>query len=73
MLGRDRRAVVACMYLASALLVFWTGALRTIGKTLALSLGAVLLHATFRSPNLKARLNSYNEEFRAVWRGYAEA
>lgn len=29
-----------------------------------------LLHATFRSPNLKARLASAREEFRATWRGY---
>ena len=32
----------------------------------------ICLHATFRSPNLKARLNSYREEFRAVWRGYSD-
>ena len=29
-------------------------------------------HASARSPNLKARLSSYREEFRAVWRGYSE-
>ena len=32
-----------------------------------------LAHASLRSPNLKARLSSYREEFRAVWRGYSEA
>ncbi len=52
------------------LLMYTTGALRTVFGTLALSLGLCLLHATFRSPNLKARLNVVNEEFRAVWRGY---
>ena len=71
--GKDRRAVVAGMYVASGVLILWTGALGTIARTLGMSLGSVLLHATFRSPNLKARLNSVNEEFRAVWRGYAEA
>ena len=71
--GKDRRGVVAGMYAASSLLILWTGAVGTIARTLGLALGTVLLHATFRSPNLKARLNSYNEEFRAVWRGYAEA
>jgi hypothetical protein len=29
--------------------------------------GLPLVHATFRSPNLKARLASAREEFRAVW------
>ena len=42
-------------------------------STLALSCALVLLHATFRSPNLKARLSSVNEEFRAVWRGACPA
>jgi hypothetical protein len=55
------------------LLILLTGAMRTLTRTLAASVGSVLLHASLRTPNLKARLNSYNEEFRAVWRGYAEA
>ncbi|OEL31565.1 PRA1 family protein A2 [Dichanthelium oligosanthes] len=33
---------------------------------------ATLLHASFRTPNLKARLNTFREEFRAVWRNYSE-
>ena len=56
----------------TGLLMYSTGALRTVFSTLALSCALVLLHATFRSPNLKARLSSVNEEFRAVWRGYNE-
>jgi hypothetical protein len=51
-------------------MMYVTGALRTVFGTLALAAALVLLHATFRSPNLKARLSSVNEEFRAVWRGY---
>ncbi|KVH94838.1 Prenylated rab acceptor PRA1 [Cynara cardunculus var. scolymus] len=31
-----------------------------------------VLHASFRTPNLKARLNTFREEFRAVWRNYSE-
>ena len=59
---------------SSVLLIMLTGAMRTLARTLAVSLGSVLLHASLRSPNLKARLNSYNEEFRAIWRSsYAEA
>jgi len=30
----------------------------------------ILVHASMRTPNLKARLASAREEFRAVWRGY---
>ena len=33
---------------------------------------ATILHASFRTPNLKARLNTFREEFRAVWRNYSE-
>ena len=35
----------------------------------------MLAHATLRAPNLKARLATQaraREEFRAVWRGYAQ-
>lgn len=32
----------------------------------------IVLHGVFRTPNLKARLTNYHEEFRAVWRGYNE-
>ncbi|WZZ42267.1 hypothetical protein YC2023_038526 [Brassica napus] len=37
-----------------------------------LGLTVILLHASLRTPNLKARLNTYREEFRAVWRNYSE-
>lgn len=45
---------------------------RTLPETLcinpdALGLGLPLLHASLRSPNLKSRLSSAREEFRAVW------
>lgn len=30
----------------------------------------MLLHAVFRAPNLKSRMASARQEFRAVWRGY---
>ena len=32
----------------------------------------MLLHAALRQPNLKARLASARDEFRAVWRGYQD-
>ena len=52
--------------------MYLTSAVRTVFGTLAVSLALCIVHATFRSPNLKARLSSVNEEFRAVWRGYNE-
>ncbi|KAI3919301.1 hypothetical protein MKW98_030437 [Papaver atlanticum] len=36
------------------------------------SFAATVLHASFQTPNLKARLNTFREEFRAVWRNYRE-
>ncbi|GER47678.1 prenylated RAB acceptor 1.A1 [Striga asiatica] len=38
----------------------------------AIGLLATLIHASFRTPNLKARLNTFREEFRAVWHNYSE-
>ncbi|KAK9868558.1 hypothetical protein WJX84_009702 [Apatococcus fuscideae] len=35
-----------------------------------LGLILILVHASFRTPNLKTRLASARDEFRAVWRGY---
>ena len=34
------------------------------------SAAVILAHASMRTPNLKTRLASAREEFRAVWRGY---
>ncbi|KAF9679962.1 hypothetical protein SADUNF_Sadunf06G0070200 [Salix dunnii] len=46
--------------------------LLTVLWALAIGLLATILHASFRTPNLKARLNTFREEFRAVWRNYSE-
>ena len=64
LLGQDRRVVVAVLLALSFLMLLLTGAVGTVMRTLGLAGGLVLLHASLRSPNLKARLNSYNEEFR---------
>jgi PRA1 family protein 3 len=66
--------VAACALLAVlALWVVWRsgGALRALS---ALLLGAALpaAHASLRSPNLKVRLGSARDEFRAVWRGHQQ-
>lgn len=52
------------------LLMWRTAALRTGTWALLIGLGLPGLHASFRSPNLKARIASDREEFRAHWRGY---
>ncbi|GFR43287.1 hypothetical protein Agub_g4352 [Astrephomene gubernaculifera] len=51
-------------------LLYCSRALVTLAWALLLGLGLPLLHATFRLPNLKAKIASAREEFRAVWRGY---
>jgi len=71
--GQDRRIIIVVLvtisgawwYFASGLI--WAGVMFLAGVIL------IALHASFRSPNLKARLNSFREEFRAVWRNYSDA
>eukprot|EP00891_Asterochloris_glomerata_P009328 jgi/Astpho2/9328/e_gw1.00142.42.1_t len=82
--GRGRREVKICAVprtmvvggLAGLglLLMYWSRALLTLAWALVLGEGdgAVLLHAALRQPNLKARLASARDEFRAVWRGYQD-
>lgn len=71
--GQDRRIVVALLMLVSTYLWYVRRGVYTVLFSLIISTGVIALHATFRSPNLKARLNSFREEFRAVWRGYTDA
>ena len=71
--GVERKKVVAALALASVVMLYRTRAMLTVFWSLFWFLGGVSAHASMRSPNLKARLSSYREEFRAVWRGYAEA
>jgi len=71
--GFQRMYVVAGLLALSGLLLWRTRAVYTVGGALGVFFAGTLLHAGLRSPNLKARLSSYREEFRAVWRGYSEA
>ncbi|CAA2954732.1 Hypothetical predicted protein, partial [Olea europaea subsp. europaea] len=52
--------------------IFWfvSCGLITFLWAFAVGLLVTLLHASLRTPNLKARLNTFREEFRAVWRNY---
>ncbi|KAM2625208.1 PRA1 family protein A1-like [Malus sylvestris] len=70
--GRPRWVFVMIFSSVSFILWFVSCGLLTVLWAVAFGLLATLLHASFRTPNLKARLNTYREEFRAVWRNYSE-
>ncbi|MQL81586.1 hypothetical protein Taro_014035 [Colocasia esculenta] len=57
---------------SSGILWIASCSLLTVLWAFVIGLLATLLHASFRMPNLKARLNTFREEFRAVWRNYSE-
>jgi len=70
--GRPRWVFVFIFSVVSFILWFVSCGLLTLSWALAVGLLATILHASFRTPNLKARLNTFREEFRAVWRNYSE-
>ncbi|PPE00295.1 hypothetical protein GOBAR_DD02686 [Gossypium barbadense] len=70
--GRPRWVFVFIFSSVSFILWYVSCGLLTVLWALAIALLATVLHASFRTPNLKARLNTFREEFRAVWRNYSE-
>lgn len=67
-LGVPRGLCVLLMALVGLLLVQrGRGVLRWL-LGVAAGWGVVVLHASVRNPNLKARLSNARDEFRAVWR-----
>ncbi|KAK9123863.1 hypothetical protein Sjap_013465 [Stephania japonica] len=70
--GKPRWMFVMAFSIASGILWFTSCNLLTVLWALVIGLLATVLHASFRTPNLKARLNTFREEFRAVWRNYSE-
>ncbi|RVW44487.1 PRA1 family protein A2 [Vitis vinifera] len=70
--GRPRWVFVLIFSSVSFILWFVSCSILTVLWALAIGLLATILHASFRTPNLKARLNTFREEFRAVWRNYSE-
>ncbi|KAJ8747105.1 hypothetical protein K2173_008904 [Erythroxylum novogranatense] len=70
--GRPRWVFVMAFSFVSFILWYVSCGLLTVSWALAIGLLATILHASFRTPNLKARLNTFREEFRAVWRNYSE-
>ncbi|KAH7672806.1 Prenylated rab acceptor PRA1 protein [Dioscorea alata] len=70
--GKPRWMFVLICSAASCFLWFTSCRLLTVLWAFVIGLLATFLHASFRTPNLKARLNTFREEFRAVWRNYSE-
>lgn len=70
--GQNRKFVVAVLAAVTGFIWFWTSAVLTVFGALAIALACIILHSSLRTPNLKARLNTFREEFRAVWRTYGE-
>lgn len=70
--GQSRKVVVIIMAAATCLMWFLTSAFLTVFGALAIALACIILHSSLRTPNLKARLNTFREEFRAVWRSYGD-
>ncbi|KAH7678165.1 Prenylated rab acceptor PRA1 protein [Dioscorea alata] len=70
--GQPRWVFVLAFSAASCFLWFTSCRLLTVLWALLIGILAPILHASFRTPNLKARLNTFREEFRAVWRNYSE-
>ncbi|KAF5208420.1 Pra1 family protein a1 [Thalictrum thalictroides] len=70
--GKPRWMFVFFFLSGGCFLWFTSCSLLTVLSVFASGLLATILHASFRTPNLKARLNTYREEFRAVWRNYSE-
>ncbi|XP_010262642.1 PREDICTED: PRA1 family protein A1 [Nelumbo nucifera] len=70
--GKPRWMFVLIFSAVSCILWITSCGLLTVLWAFAIGLLATILHASFRTPNLKARLNTFREEFRAVWRNYSE-
>ncbi|CAH2054063.1 unnamed protein product [Thlaspi arvense] len=65
--GQPRLVFVLLGLTASFVLWFTSCGLLWVLYALATALLMIILHASLRTPNLKARLNTFREEFRAVW------
>ncbi|CAH8323282.1 unnamed protein product [Eruca vesicaria subsp. sativa] len=70
--GQPRLVFVLLGLTASFVLWFTSCGLLWVLYAFATALLMIILHASLRTPNLKARLNTFREEFRAVWRNYSE-
>ncbi|KAL1200566.1 PRA1 family protein A1 [Cardamine amara subsp. amara] len=70
--GQPRWVFVLIFSLVSFALWYISCGLFTVSLALLIGFLATVVHASLRTPNLKARLNTFREEFRQVWRNYSE-
>ncbi|KAJ4819657.1 PRA1 family protein [Rhynchospora pubera] len=70
--GQPRMVFVALFASVGCVLWFTSNSLLTVLWALLIALLTTLIHASFRVPNLKARLSTFREEFRSAWRNYGE-
>ncbi|KAI3856002.1 hypothetical protein MKX03_037226, partial [Papaver bracteatum] len=70
--GRPRWMFVAVFASMSCFPWFISCSLLTVSWALLIGILSTLLPVSFRTPNLKARLDTFREYFHAVWRNYRE-
>ncbi|XP_050211228.1 PRA1 family protein A3-like isoform X1 [Mercurialis annua] len=70
--GQPRGVFVFLFSAASFILWFTSSSLWSVLWAIGIGLLLTILHASVRTPNLKARLNTFREEFREVWRNYSD-
>lgn len=71
-LGLPRAVACALIAVLGAWVVWRAGGVARVLGAVLLGVLLPVAHASLRSPNLKVRLGSARDEFRAVWRGYQQ-
>ncbi|KAG8651372.1 PRA1 family protein A3 [Manihot esculenta] len=70
--GQPRGVFVFLFSAASFILWFTSGSVLSVLWAFGIGIIVTVIHSSVKTPNLKARLNTFREEFRAVWRNYSE-
>ncbi|XP_078179115.1 PRA1 family protein A3-like [Carex rostrata] len=68
--GQPRMVFVALFATVGCVLWFTSCSLLIVLWALLIGLLTTLIHASFRVPNLKARLSTFREEFHSAWRNF---
>lgn len=71
--GQERRFFVAALASVGALLCWRSSAIVTVCGASIVALSLPMLHASFRTPNVKSRLNALQEDIRAALQGYKDS
>lgn len=69
--GFRRKTACAALAASSAVLCYLTSAVTTLLWAILWWVGSTVLHASLRTQNLKARMTSAGNDFRAAWAGYS--